>query len=113
MQCRQQAAQPMAQQTAQAMDGMTDGTHDMLCECETAWATSVWKSSCKTGKRLRLDQTKTDQDWKFTRLIKTTTIVQSLVYHIFKVFKTSLNQSQPVSTGLSGLKCSCHIGKEQ
>src|SRR5712672_2703717 len=75
--------------------------------------TSVWKSSCKTGKRLRLDQTKTDQDWKFTRLIKTTTMVQSLVHRIFKVFKTSLNQSQPVSTGLSGLKYSCHIGKEQ
>jgi len=66
---------------------------------------SVWKSSCKTGKRLRLDQTRTDQDWKFTRLIKTTTMVQSLVHHIFKVFKTSKNQSKPVSTGLSGLKC--------
>jgi len=25
--------------TAQAMDGTTDGAHDMLCECETAWAT--------------------------------------------------------------------------
>src|SRR5712675_2839330 len=57
---------------------------------------SVWKSSYKTGKRLRLDWTKTDQDWKFTRLIKTTTMVQSLVHHIFKVFKTSLNQSQLV-----------------
>ena len=65
----------------------------------------VWKSSYKTGKRLRLDWTKTDQDWKFTRLIKTTTMVQSLVHHIFKVFKTSKNRSEPVSTGLSGLKC--------
>src|SRR5712671_7912411 len=73
--------------------------------CAATCATSVWKSSCTTGKRLRLDWTKTDQDWKFTRLIKTTTMVQSLVHHIFKVFKTSKNQSKPVSTGLSGLKC--------
>ena len=28
----------MAQQTVQATDGTTDGAHDILCECETAWA---------------------------------------------------------------------------
>ena len=36
---------------------------------------SVWRSSLKTGKRPRPDGTRTDQDWKFSRLIKTITAV--------------------------------------
>jgi len=46
-------------------------------------ATSAWKSSPKTGKRLRLDWTKTAQDWKFPGPSKTTTVVWSSVSHDF------------------------------
>ena len=45
--------------------------------------TSVCKSSYKIGKRLRLDQTTTDQDRKFARPIKTVTMVwSSVLYHL-------------------------------
>src|SRR5882757_10424214 len=40
-------------------------------------STSAWKSSPKTAKRLRLNWTQTAQDWKFPRLMKTVTVVQS------------------------------------
>jgi len=65
---------------------------------------SAWKSGYKTGKRLRLDWTITDQDWKIPRPIKTVTAVQSLVHHHFRIFKTDkngLNWYQPVFLALS------------
>ena len=41
---------------------------------------SAWKSSPKTGKRLRPDWTRTDQDRKIPGLIKTATAVQFSVH---------------------------------
>jgi hypothetical protein len=67
-------------------------------------ATSVWRSSYKTGKRPRLDRTITDQDRKIPRPIETVTAVRSSVHHHFKIFKTDENRSQLVPTGLFSLK---------
>ena len=57
---------------------------------------SAWKSSPKTGKRLRLDWTKTAEDWtktaedwKFPGLSKTATAVRSSVSNDFGNFKTN------------------------
>jgi hypothetical protein len=50
---------------------------------------SVWKSSLKTEKRLRLDWTKTAQDQKFPGPSKTATVVLSLVSHDLGNFKTN------------------------
>ena len=49
---------------------------------------SAWKSSPKTGKRLRLDWTKTAEDRKFPGLSKTATVVWSSVSNDFGNFKT-------------------------
>jgi len=49
---------------------------------------SAWKSSPKTEKRLRLDWTKTAQDWKFPGPSKTATVVWSSVSHNFRNLKT-------------------------
>jgi len=49
---------------------------------------SAWKSSPMTGKRPRLDWTKTAEDWKFPGLSKTATAVQSSVSNNFGNFKT-------------------------
>jgi len=64
---------------------------------------SVWRSSLKTGKRLRLDQTKVDKDWKLSGLIKTITTVQSLVHNYFGKLKTKQRPVSAVSTGLFNL----------
>jgi len=61
---------------------------------------SVWRSSLKTGKRPRLDRTKTDQDQKFLRPIKTVTMVWSLVHPYFGKWKTGKRLVLAVSTGL-------------
>ena len=58
--------------------------------------TSVWKSSYKTGKRPRLDQTLTDQDQKLSGPIKTITVVQSLVFQLWEIIKTDKNRFRPV-----------------
>ena len=65
---------------------------------------SVWRSSLKTGKRPRPDQTKTDQDWKFLRPIKTVTAVQSSVHLYFGKWKTGKRLVLAVSTGLLASK---------
>jgi hypothetical protein len=65
---------------------------------------SAWKSSPKTGKRLRPDWTLTDQDRKISGPIKTATAVRSSVpLHLAKL-KTDQNRFKPVVTGLSGPK---------
>jgi len=50
---------------------------------------SAWKSSPKTGKRLRLDWTKTAEDRKFPGPSKTATTVRSLVSNDSRNFKTN------------------------
>jgi hypothetical protein len=49
---------------------------------------SAWKSSPKTGKRPRLDWTKTAEDWKFPGPSKTATAVRSSVSNNSGNFKT-------------------------
>jgi len=77
-----------------------------LLSARTSLLSSVWTSSYKTGKRPRPDRTKTDQDRRFSRPIKTVTAVRSSVPCHFKIFKTDKNRSQPVSTGFYSLKSS-------
>jgi hypothetical protein len=66
----------------------------------------AWKFTLKIGKRLGPDWTKTDQDQKISRLIKTgsATAVWSLVHHDFENFKTDENWLQLVSTVFPALK---------
>ena len=52
------------------------------------YTTSAWKSSPKTGKRPRLDWTKTAEDRKFPGPSKTATAVRSSVSNDFGNFKT-------------------------
>jgi hypothetical protein len=54
----------------------------------------------KTGKRPRLDWNLTDQDRKYSGLIKTVTAVQSSVFQLWEIIKTNKNRFRPVSTGL-------------
>ena len=61
---------------------------------------SVWRSSCKTAKRPRLDWTRTNQDQKFSGLIRTVTVVRSLVHQHFQKLKT---EQRPVLAVLTGL----------
>ena len=72
--------------------------------------TSAWKSSPKTGKKLRLDQTRPHWDHKFLGPVKTTTAVRSSVFGYFKIFKTDENRSQLVSTGLLTLESRLPLG---
>src|SRR5277367_2904262 len=62
--------------------------------------TSAWRSSLKTGKKPRPDWTRTDQDLKILRLVKTGTAVRSSVFHNFKIYKTGKRPVFAVSTGL-------------
>jgi len=65
---------------------------------------SVWRSSLKTGKRPRPDRTKTDQDRKFSRPIKTVTAVRSSVHHHSRKLKTRQRPVLAVSTGFFSFK---------
>jgi len=65
---------------------------------------SVWRSSLKTRKRPRPDRTKTDQDQKFSRPIKTVTMVRSAVHRHSQKLKTGQRPVLAVSTGFSALK---------
>ena len=67
----------------------------------TSQSTSVRRSSLKTGKRPRPDQTKTDQDRKFSRPIKTRTAVRSSVHRRSRKLKTGQRPVLAVSTGFS------------
>src|SRR5277367_5039541 len=49
---------------------------------------SAWRSGLRTGKRPRLDRTRTDQDRKIVRPVRTETAVRSSVLHNFKFQKT-------------------------
>jgi len=71
--------------------------------CSHLYLVSVWRSSLKTGKRPRLDRTKTDQDRKFSGPIKTITAVRSSVHVHFRNLKTEQRLVLVVSTGLSSL----------
>jgi hypothetical protein len=64
---------------------------------------SVWMSSFKTGKRPRLDWTKTDQDQKFSRPIKTITVVRFSVYCQSQKLETGQRPVLVVSTGFFSL----------
>jgi len=79
--------------------------------------TSAWKSSPKTGKRPRLDWTKTAQDWKFPGPLKTATVVWSSVSHDFRNLKTVKTRRFRISSVwttanppvcLSGSHGTCH-----
>jgi len=61
---------------------------------------SVCKSSLVTGKRPEPDRTRTCQDRKLVGLIRTITVVRSMVHHKFKDWKTTKRLTQPVLTGL-------------
>ena len=65
---------------------------------------SVWRSSLKTGKRPWPDRTKTDQDRKFSRLIKTVTAVRSSVHRHSRKLKTGQRPVFAVSTGFLASK---------
>jgi len=61
-------------------------------------ATSVWKSSYKTGKRPGLDRTKTEKDRKISGPVKTATAVRSSVHPNLEMARTD---EKPVKTGLN------------
>src|SRR5271168_3945506 len=75
----------------------------VICMIPMHWSTglcgkvhgtlSAWRSGLGTGKRPRLDRTRTDQDRKIVRPLRTETAVRSSVLHNFKFQKTGLNRS--------------------
>jgi len=68
--------------------GILEAVAKLIATNNQVHVSSVWKSSYKTGKRLRLDQTLTDQDCKISRLIRTATVVRSAVQCAVKFIKT-------------------------